>query len=55
MISDMKKKKRKLYVPRLVPKISTSSKVFLDKKTKSKHRRVLNKEVQDFDFTSETL
>jgi len=46
----MKKSKRKTKpnVPRLVPKISTSSKVFLDKKTKSKHRRVLNREVQDF-------
>jgi hypothetical protein len=32
---------KKSYMPRLVPKISTSSKIFIDKKTKMKHRRNL--------------
>lgn len=35
--------KKKTYIPRLVPKISTSSKVFIDKKTKAQSRRNLNK------------
>ena len=44
MESSADKKRKKLpYMQRLVPKISTSSKVFIDKKTKSKHRRNLNK------------
>ena len=38
-----KKRKRLPYMQRLVPKISTSCKVFIDKKTKAKHRRNLNK------------
>ena len=40
-----KKRKKFPYAPRLVPKISTSSKVFIDKKTKAKHRRNLNKQI----------
>lgn len=41
---SMKKRRKhmkKTYMPRLVPKISTSSKIFIDKKTKMKHRRNL--------------
>ena len=35
-------KKKKQYIPRVVPKISTSSKVFIDKKIKANSRRNLN-------------
>lgn len=42
-----KRRKAKPYVPRLVPKISTSSKVFVDKKTRARHRRILNRQVED--------
>ena len=35
--------KKKIYIPRIMPKISTSSKVFIDKKTKMQSRRNLNK------------
>ena len=40
-------KKKKHYIPRLLPKISTSSKVFIDKKTKANSRRNLNKLTKD--------
>lgn len=36
-----RKRMKKTYMPRLVPKIRTSSKIFIDKKTKMKHRRNL--------------
>lgn len=39
----MIRKKKRIFIPRLVPKISTSSKVFIDKKTKANSRRSLNK------------
>jgi hypothetical protein len=39
-----KKNSRKPYFPRVVPSLSTSSKVFVDRKTKSRRRRVLNME-----------
>lgn len=40
----MKKNDRKTpYFPRVVCAISTSSKTFVDKKTRARHRRVLNR------------
>lgn len=40
-------KKKKQYIPRLIPIISTSSKVFINKKTKANFRRNLNKMIKD--------
>lgn len=36
---------------RFVPNISTTSKVMVDKKTKSKSRNALKKRMRDWDFT----
>ena len=41
-----KKNSRKPYFPRVVPSLSMSSKVFVDKKTKSSHRRVMNRDTE---------
>ena len=46
-MAGRKRRKAKSYVPRIVPKISTSTKVFVDKKTRSRHRRILNRQVED--------
>ena len=40
----MNKRKRRNYIPRIVPGMSTSSKIFVDKKTKAaRDRRALNR------------